>query len=184
LIWSGVYKNFNEVLSAGTRSPYINQVWIKKSIDRYKKSSASNISRLDFSELSTCDLSFLLEFIDQNLPKASKILDFGGNLGQTGIVIRKFLNNFLIDWKVIEHKEFLIECEKIVDLPSDIEFSYNIQQVKDCEVELAYFGSSIQYIENWKKLLTDIIKNNKPKYIIFADAPISNSIPDFCSAQK
>ena len=82
----------------------------------------SDVGELNLSEVSTCDVLFLKEFIAKKFTSDINVIDFGGNLGQTGLAIKKMLQEFAVSWKVIEHPEFLIERKKLIKLPDSIKF--------------------------------------------------------------
>jgi hypothetical protein len=43
-------------------------------------------------------------------------------------------------------------------------------------------GSSLQYVEKWQELLTELNKRFRPKYFVFSDL-LAGDIPTFVSAQ-
>jgi putative methyltransferase (TIGR04325 family) len=184
LIWSGVYQNFDQIDESGSKNGYVNRVWIDKSIERLNKIMSSDIAKIDLSEVSTCDVLFLKDFIAKNFTSDINVIDFGGNLGQTGIAIKKLLQKFAISWKVIEHAEFLLEIQKLIKLPNSIEFDDKIDSAQNESTHLAYFGSSFQYISDWTSFLDNFLAIYQPKFLIISDAYMSSEIKSFCTAQK
>jgi putative methyltransferase (TIGR04325 family) len=58
-----------------------------------------------------------------------------------------------------------------------------IEKIEDAKnVDLAYFGSSIQYFSDWQSILRAVAELN-PRYIVISDSTFTNS-KTFCTLQK
>ena len=49
-------------------------------------------------------------------------------------------------------------------------------------MDIIHIGSTLQYIENWKNLLTTLNERYRPKYFVFSDL-LAGDIPTFVSHQ-
>ena len=115
--------------------------------------------------ISYVHLPDLLEVISDNKRRII-FFDYGaGNLSLFYYLSRKFKNidYFFKDQLIIEEKvKKIIENDKIKNLYLSDSFSTH-------EIDLLYFGSSLQYISNYKNVLKSFLK--KSKYILISQTP-------------
>lgn len=115
--------------------------------------------------ISYVHLPDLLEVVSDNKQKTI-FVDYGaGNLGLFYYLNRKFKNieYFFKDQLIIEEKvKKIIENDKIKNL-------YLGDNIGTQEIDLLYFGSSLQYIDNYKNILKTFFK--KSKYILISQTP-------------
>lgn len=109
-----------------------------------------------------------------------KVLDFGGSLGsmyfQHRDVLKKLGKN--LKWSIVEQKHF-VEFGRRELSDGILDFEYEIQDVKDCNCII--FGSSLQYVENYRLYLLDAVQR-KCKYVILDKTPVSNG--DWISIER
>lgn len=100
------------------------------------------------------------------------IVDFGGSLGSTYYQNKEkllpYINNFC--WNIIEQKHF-VEWGKENLEDSVLKFKYSLDEVD--EYNCVLFGSSLQYLENYKGYLKEISRK-KCKYVIIDRVTVSN----------
>jgi len=99
------------------------------------------------------------------------ILDFGGSLGSTYFQHSRYLTyleNF--NWDIVEQPSYVESGLKYIS--SDKLFFHNDLKsyLSKKEPSLAYFGSSLQYIENYEEVLTDI-DSSSAKVLLFDRTP-------------
>ena len=115
--------------------------------------------------ISYVHLPDLLEVISDNKQRII-FFDYGaGNLSLFYYLSRKFktIEYFFKDQLIIEEKvKKIIENEKIKNF-------YLSDNVITHEIDLLYFGSSLQYIDNYKNVLKSFFK--KSKYILISQTP-------------
>ena len=115
--------------------------------------------------ISYVHLPDLLEVISDNKQRII-FFDYGaGNLSLFYYLNRKFKNidYFFKDQLIIEEKvKEIIENDKIKNL-------YLSNNPGTHEIDLLYFGSSLQYISNYKNVLKSFLK--KSKYILISQTP-------------
>jgi putative methyltransferase (TIGR04325 family) len=111
-----------------------------------------------------------------------RFLDFGGGLGNTYLLMCSGCisqNDF--EFYIVESEEI---CNKGRDIFKDYKkIHFRNELPKDViSFDIIHLGSSIQYVEDWKELLTAFAKYN-PEYILLADVPAGN-IPTYATIQN
>ncbi len=107
-----------------------------------------------------------------NKKKEMNIIDFGGGFGTLHSQYKKFLNKNY-NWHIIEQERYVnlglkYFREKNVIFLSNLK-SNHIQKKR---INLAIFSSSIQYIKNYEKIISQIL-NISPELIIFLKTPLN-----------
>lgn len=101
-----------------------------------------------------------------------KVLDFGGSLGsmyfQHKEILTKLGDN--LKWSIVEQRHF-VEFGKKELCDGILDFEYDMRDVKECNCII--FGSSLQYIKDYKKYLL-LSLQRKCKYILIDKTPVSN----------
>lgn len=102
-----------------------------------------------------------------------RVLDFGGSLGSMYYQHKNTLERLgsSLSWSVVEQPHF-VKIGKNDFSNEQLKFEYTIQDVEECNVVI--FGSSLQYIENWKEYLIEAMERC-PTYIIIDKTPVSAS---------
>ena len=114
---------------------------------------------MSYSEL----LNLLLD-----IKKESQTLNFcdygGGNLNLYNYLNKKFF----------KLKYFFYDQQKVIDIIRDFKIKKNInnlfldeEKIND-SLDMVYFGSSLQYIENYEQVINNFLKS---KYILIAQTP-------------
>ena len=173
-IWEGVYSSFSEIPKIG--KGYSSKVWLEKSFDRIKKTKMVNYRE--------SLLPFLVAIVwSIKRTKKIRVLDYGGNLGRGYVLTSQALvnNSKYLDYHIIELKKLCQLGRKIYQKKENV-FFHEILPAKFGRIDVVYFCSSLQYIENWKGLL-EKLAGLKPKYFLFDDLP-AGDIPTFATVQN
>lgn len=109
-------------------------------------------------------------------------MDFGGGLGSTYISVTAVCaSRQLVDYHIVESKRICQAGESCFRGDNNIHFYDHLPgEIKN--VDIICLSSSIQYVEDWKALLKEIIKY-EPLYILLADLP-AGDIPTYATVQN
>ena len=144
---------------------YDNDTWVKKQINRLK-----NIDQeLDVLKHRNY---LLIDRVNQYDKNSISILDYGGGIGLTYFSLLASTDK-TIDYNVVELPSI---CKSGKELA--INFYEDIPEIK---VDIVYIRTALQYSQDWKKTLSDLIKCN-PKYIVLAHLSAGN-IPTYLTLQ-
>jgi len=103
------------------------------------------------------------------------IVDFGGNLGTMYMAIeRSFLHPNRIDWYVVDVKKIVEYAKKRVEDKINLHFTTDIKSIKSFDIFFCH--NSLNFIEDYKKLLSDISKNKTLKIIFLSGVPAGDNI--------
>jgi len=171
--FKGDFKNFNQINSNLT--PYDSNKIIKKVYVAYKATSkTSYLIDRDGEILFKKNQNFqLLEAISKNLKNQKKncIVDYGGSLANFYRNNANYLKKLNLIWLVIDNNKIcLIGKKKIKD--NNIYFFKNLKLAnqflisRNIKVNIFLFGSSIQYLKNFEKLLSNIRSRGIKKILI------------------
>jgi putative methyltransferase (TIGR04325 family) len=100
------------------------------------------------------------------------ILDIGGSYGTAYLNCRYSCQNLDIKSTVIELASSILEFEKFYP-KGEIDFVSSILKVVDKKFDITYFGSSLQYFEDFNRVL-DQAASIKSKFIIITDTPMGH----------
>jgi len=179
-IWNGVHTGFTSDENA--EYGFVNQSWINRSVERLTLLNSGNATPFDqVTTIDTSTLAIALVCATQT-NKEIVVLDVGGNLGQTALLLTSQLGNPRIKWVVVEREDFLNACSEITVLPAGIEFISEIDSIK-AGSNVVHFGSSLQYFEDWLGA-TESAVGPESGWVVLSDIPGNYSIPTFASHQK
>ena len=115
-----------------------------------------------------------------------RILDFGGGLGQSFVTLAAGIPDYesRIEYSICDLAD-TIAYAKANDIYSprgirNVRFINEISEAKRCD--LAYFGSVLQYVEDFDGLLASIFRLN-PRMILVTQTPVVLKAPNFIIAQ-
>lgn len=146
---------------------YDNEIWAQKQIDRLK-----NIDE-ELEVIKTRN-SLLIEYVNKHNKNNISILDYGGGIGLTYFSLVAATNK-TIDYNIVELPSI---CDAGQNANVPIKFYQNIPNK---EFDIVYIRTALQYSEDWKTTLSDLVKCN-PKYIIFAHLSASD-MPTYLTLQ-
>lgn len=107
------------------------------------------------------------------------ILDFGGALGISYLLLRKIYKNKNIKYEIIETENICNYGNIFYSNDNNITFNTEINLRK---VDIVYTRTSIQYIKNWKFVLSKLLLK-RPKNFIFINLT-AGDIETFLTLQK
>jgi putative methyltransferase (TIGR04325 family) len=181
-IWEGIYKNFAECPK--TNEPCWGQHWIMRQVERINKLKAQFKESGDAAAGQQASLlPIVAAMTAENLKKEKlKILDFGGGLGATYLIMASgCVRNTDFDFYIVEGKEL---CKKGTEIfAGDQKISFRDELPKDIQhFDIVHCCSALQYIENWQGLIKNLAEY-KPQFILLADLPAGN-IPTYATVQN
>lgn len=171
--FKGNFKNFNQINLNLTK--YDSNKIIKKVFTAYKISSKkSYLIDRDGDVLIKKNQNFqLLESLSKNLkkPKLNCVIDYGGSLANFYRNNSNYLKKFNLIWVVIDNEKICnIGKEQIKN--KNIFFFKNLKLAnqylmqRNVKVDIFLFGSSIQYLKNFEKILSNIRSQGVKKIFI------------------
>lgn len=96
-----------------------------------------------------------------------KILDVGGGLGTTFIDLKFSLPTTRVEVTVVELPSIAENARKIFEKYPDISFVSTFPE-KGTDFDIVYFGSSLQYFENYNEVLMNSA-SLEPEFMVIAD---------------
>lgn len=151
----------------------------KNSQDYGSKSYDSRaVKKLEFDERYTQGRNTVVPLILSTLPKGGiAILDIGGGVNPVFSHLDQVQKQQCRCF-VLERPEIVQSLNKRVPEKYDKYLCYvdSISNIKS--IDIAYFGSSIQYIENYKILLQKISALS-PEFIVFSESIFTNESKDY-----
>ncbi len=183
-IWEGVYANFNE--APGESDVFDMSNWLIKQKNQLNKrinlkNFEKNVEISSFSESRDYCLPLIVAM--ESNEKSISVLDFGGGLVGTYLETLASIpyKEDNIEFLIIEKPEICKIGREIFGNDHQINFSTSLPTYKT-EIDIIHLGSSLQYIDDWIGLLSDLSKF-KAKYMIFADLPAAD-IDSFVTIQN
>ncbi|MBT3514000.1 MAG: methyltransferase, TIGR04325 family [Nitrospina sp.] len=182
-IWEGVYENWD--LAPGDDDAFKNDFWIEKISQQALKTLESYHSQ-DDKPLATSVRENVLPLtsamISLNKLEPLRILDFGGGMGAGYLLLKKFLcAQKLIEYHIVEGEDICQRGKKIFSSHPNLHFHLTTPRLTH-PVHIIHLGSSLQYIENWCKLIASFI-SLKPRYLILTDV-LAGDIKSFVTIQN
>jgi len=111
-------------------------------------------------------LGLILKLIFQNKDKF-KFLDFGAQYIDNYFFLKNKNNNInYVYHDLIENNKVVEEFININEL-KNIEVVYNLNEIKKNKFDFIYFGSVIQYVNEYQNLINELTAQ-KPKYLYFS----------------
>ena len=185
IYYSGPYKNWAmaQQKSTGYESDEILEKVKKASlIVKERKKGYERDSKIFFD----FDYDYYLLRVFKNYSKDNdkilKILDFGGSIGSFYFKYKDKIKNKFI-WSIVEQKNFVHEGKNFFE-NNELNFFFNIEDYEKLfKPDIIILSSSIQYIENYKKVLNKLINLNSD-YIIILKTPFNKKNIDEVYVQK
>lgn len=180
--YEGHFASFDEVLSNFTdttnyHSPQSEAREVEEAILKLSKYESGNIPE---EGCTLTRLNFLPTALSL-LPKTSiGILDVGGGLGTTFIDLKYCLPKKNIAMTVLELPLISHKGHEIFRQYPNLKFTSSMPTANS-NFDVVYFGSSLQYFEDYTAVLFDSIKLS-PEFVIIADTTMGTA-PSFVCAQ-
>jgi len=164
--WKNVAYNSYDELPKNVQS-CDNETWTQKQIDRLKNIEEGLGAIKDRNTL-------LIEYVNRFDKNNISILDYGGGIGLSYFSLLPHTDK-TVEYSIAEVSS-ICDAGKNANVP--IKFYKHIPKK---EFDIVYIRSALQYSENWKKTLSDLVKCN-PTYIIFAHLTVGD-MPTYLTLQ-
>lgn len=182
-IWEGVYSSFEEAPVVG--DGYNGNDWVENSLKLLNDLDTS----LDFENnvLVKRNRDNYLPFLvasSLNSNQIMNVLDFGGGIGFTYKILKlKTMNNVSnLKYHVIETPRVCEAGREYFANDKNIFFYEDFSSLKSLTIDILHLGSCLQYVKNWKDLLSDLL-SLKPNYVLLTGL-VSGDIETFVSVQN
>ena len=177
-IWEGVYTSFEEVPRTGRG--FNQNRWVEAVLQKTLsvKEDHENISSAipQFPCYSESLLPLLVTVV-----KTERILDFGGGLGIDYLrTINSQANGETYYYHIVENEVMCRHGNRLFDRDRNIFFHLSIPT--DCKFDIIYSSSSVQYVEDWKGIITQF-SSVSTQYLLLTDLP-AGDVPTFATAQN
>jgi len=101
------------------------------------------------------------------------IVDMGGGLGSNYINYSNFFRNNNCIYYVVEQENFVEKGNELAkEYNLNLNFRKKLREINE-NINIVIFSSFLQYIENWKKIVSEI-KERKPQSIFIDRQPLTN----------
>ena len=168
-----IYKSYQEALnSSKNNDSYMTREY-------QKKSQLSDLNDLEVSDrfvIFSLFCALVLKKEDEN----ELFLEVGGGNRPIFLYILKSLNK-KYKFKILEEKNFKIHIPK--EYENYLKYVYKLEDIEFSKLKAVTFNSSIQYIENYKKILEKIFDNNI-EYVFIAQTTFTNKSEDIIVLQN
>lgn len=149
---------------------------IKKIYDNIKDKNFEFYERDGLILNNKPDETNLIKFLKTCTTKNNSlhVLDYGGSLGSRYFSNYNFIKNNNIKWNIIEQKKFVNYGREFLQ-NNFLSFYHSLDECfSEKKINCVIFSGSLQYLENYYKILIQIKKYNI-KYIYLDNLPLSNS---------
>lgn len=180
IIWSGVFPDFKSAQSSvksSLRTEYESPQDLRKRVTYEIERIVEYSSTKSFVSIDTARFNLLSTFISNSNEKY-QILDIGGSAGLISCALQDQVANVKFDLTIYEYPELVNEINHYLlqanlSLPN-LSWTTNIPEFETFDI--LYFGSSLQYFEDWKKLISKILSSNNVRYLVIADTILNPEI--------
>ena len=179
--YEGVFDSFETVIkSYGNQPQYSTELARTQSLQNLRMLISLYDSKTDFTPgWSSVRFNFISSFVSSLEFNVIGILDIGGGYGETYLHLKQTTKK-KFQYRVFE-LPFTINQSKPEFLEfKEIKFCDSIDDV-DIVPHVVYFGSSLQYFNDYKKILSQAM-SYQPHFIVISDTPMGN-IDTFACAQ-
>lgn len=179
--YEGIFDSFETVIKwYGSQPQYSTEFAQALSLQNLRLQISLYNSKIDFvPSWSSVRFNFISSFVSGLPLNEIRILDIGGGYGETYLHLKQatkknfqyrvFELPFTISQSMAEFLEF-----------KEIKFCESLDEV-DIVPHVVYFGSSLQYFSDYKKMLREVM-SYQPTFIVISDTPMGN-IDTFACAQ-
>jgi putative methyltransferase (TIGR04325 family) len=182
-VWEGVYNCWDE--APGDNDAFDDKVWLGKVTQRAQDAIADIRSSATISPATRIRdyilpvaASMLLSSIEDDL----RILDFGGGMAASYFpLISSLPDSESVEFHVVEGKEICIKSRGILGDFKNLHFHQQLPKINS-SVHIVHAGSSIQYVKDWKKLLSTFVEY-EPKLMVLEDL-MAGDVKTFVTLQN
>jgi len=175
IIWEGIYSTFND-------APVDDEVFYS---DKWLSKQVQNITDImGGNQLASITKNYPLTPVVAMILQQQeyiKILDYGGGLGKEYLSLINSIKTFSqIECTIVETSAIVKQGIIIFENDNNITFLDGFPD-KNTRFDLVHAGSSLQYVDNWKEFLEELV-SSKPKYLLLSDI-LAGDIPSFVTVQ-
>jgi len=176
-IFSGVFNNFDD--APPSSDIYASDFYIqniKKKINKLKNKE----SRINEGYI----IGLIIDLLSYNREQSLKVLDYGGGAGETFISLpSKLKDKNILNFTVLDNEKIINLGKAVNDKTQGIYFIKSLSEydIND-RIDIIHLGSVIQYINNWKDSVNDLVKLNA-SYIVLDDV-FTGYIENFTTMQN
>ncbi len=180
-IWQGVYSSFEEVPQSG--AGFTGGAWDDAMLEKARlvterpSDGAPSSGPMYSSSLLPLVLALSGEGDQGN---AARILDFGGGPGATFVAVTRGAQGKQVDYHVVEMPNICDIGTRLFDSDPRIRFHSSLPDHLE-SLDIVHFGSSIQYVRDWKELLHRIARY-RPRIMLFTEL-MAGDIPTDATGQ-
>ncbi len=178
ITFSNKFNSFQEALDFSKKTTsYLNESLDDKNINEFLKSKDVEIDREEER------FKLFINFAKKLNADKLNILEIGGGNKPIFNFLKKYTNKQIFSY-VLERNEIFEKYNNAISSEDKNNLIYikNIDEIEIKDFLIAYFGSSLQYLENFEKINNMIIKSNI-KYVIIFDTIFNLFDYDFYSLQ-
>ena len=181
ITYSGIYLNFREVQKRFiSLDQYSSPEQFCVTAEQAKKllsgSEAESFVNIGWASQR---LNFLPNFLSALDLESLKILDIGGGFGETYLHVKRS-TKCNIRYDIIEIEKTVEAGTSIFRNNHDLNF-FTLDSYSNDKYDLVYFGSSLQYFENWREIIKIGLVSD-PKFVLISDTTVGE-VPTFVCAQ-
>lgn len=179
--YEGLFDSFETVIkSYGNQPQYSTELSRAQSLQNLRLLMSLYKSKIDFApSWSSMRFNFISSFVSGLPLNDIGILDIGGGYGETYLHLKQATRK-KFQYRVFEFP-FTVNQSKPEFLEfKEIEFCESFDEV-DIVPHIVYFGSSLQYFNDYKEILIHAM-SYQPHFIVISDTPMG-SIETFACAQ-
>jgi len=182
ITFEGIFCEFGEVLEKYQNSTNYNsnQSLIDLEVEAIQELSnleASLPPNLSYNLIRRNVLTFIVSMISGN---NISLLDIGGGLGTTYLDLKYSSPNKIIDFTILELPDTAKIGSKIFRKHSNVKFITDFPSDKMNEFKIVHFGSSLQYFNDYKKVLKSCALL-KPELIVLSGTAAGKALTFVCA---
>ncbi len=183
-VWQGIYSDFKS--ANGATDVFLNNVWIDKQCTKISQKLESYKNEDCTSSLYAVRDYPLALWIAAELAISEKlhILDIGGGMGEQylEILARCPEAKERLSFTILENKFLNESVPKSMAAFKNLHFISELSELQG-NVDIVHFGSSMQYVEDWKGFLKTLLSLPGVSSLIMSDF-LAGDIPTFVTLQK
>jgi putative methyltransferase (TIGR04325 family) len=173
--YSGVYSSFKEQAEAFPPSDYYKDTSLNELIDRRRRL----IERGPGEDVGENErFNFFSTLVALQPESDVNILDVGAGFGEVLEYLKTSCPGKRLQYSVLELGQ-VVEMAKLTIKDPEIEFCSDLHEL--CRVDLVFFGSSFQYLENRFEMLNSILELS-PRVVAICDS-LMGDMPAFVTSQ-
>jgi putative methyltransferase (TIGR04325 family) len=181
-IWQGVYSHFRDVPCHG--NGFEDTRWLEDSRRDVQRMQLlrRRVGAVPAPPGSHSSLLALLVSITSRDKHTVRVVDFGGGLGVSYIpLIGALVGGGMLEYHVVESPSVCLAGTRLFGDDGRISFHSALPE-RLGEVDIVHLSSSLQYVENYERLLDDLLRL-RPAYVLLARCS-AGDIPTYASAQR